>query len=384
MKIKTFASPDCAFDAVTEVLSSATTSLFVEMYSFSNPYILDVIGNLSANGVNVHIILQKYHVSYFETQYTLWTAYQLYLRGAHVFWASNEEFQYTHAKLAIIDNKTILIESENWAKSGIPKNPTYGNRGWGVIIEHQDLAEYFVDVFLYDLSLAEPYDPSEDHGTSVSYYVSSGHYEPKFSIGVYEEYVKVTPILSPDFSESLIIDLINSANVSLYIEQMYIYSSLTDIINAIIDAKERGVDVRVILDPRSEESQETAEILVEHGIWVAYANTSYYDSPHIFETMHNKGMIIDSKIVLISSINWSPTSLRENREVGVIIENEHIAQYYENIFNYDWQIAAEILQGEAPSPPPQHPQISGGIIIIIIIIGLIIALIVAIIKKISK
>lgn len=378
MKIRTFTSPDCSFDAVIQALNSANVSVFIEMYSFSNPFILDVLKDLSSKGVNIRIILQKHHVSSFENEYTFWAAYQLNQSGAHVYWANETEFRYTHAKFVIIDNKTVLIESENWAKSGIPKDPTYGNRGWGVIIENNALADYFLDVFLYDLSLADPYGPEEEPGTPVSYAVSSGNYEPHFSLHTYNEYVEVTPVLSPDFSEELIIDLINSANETIYIEQMYIYSDLTGIIDALINAKQKGVDVRIILDPRSSENNETAEILTQHGIWVAYANTSYYGSPYIFVTMHNKGVIVDGKIVLISSINWSPTSLRENREVGVLIKNEHVAQYYEEIFNYDWQLAAEILYGEAPQPSP-GPSIPSGIgiialiAIIIIIIGILIA-----------
>ncbi len=348
--ITTFVSPDCAYDALKEALESAKKSLFVEMYSFSNPYLLDIVGNLSAAGINVVFILEDDHVSYYESQYTYWAVRQLYLRGVKVYWAS-DTYRFAHAKFVIIDNSTVIIESENWAKSGIPIDPTYGNRGWGVIIEDQEIASYFLDVFLYDLSIAEPYDPNTaPEGEAVSYYVPKGDYVPLFTATKYTEYVKMIPILSPDFSENLIIDLINSANESIYIEQMYIYPTLNELINALINAKERGVEVKIILDPKSDENNETAEILTSHGIEVAYAYTKDYGEPHWFETMHNKGMIIDGKIVLISSINWSPTSLRENREAGIVIINEKIAQYYLQVFNYDWENAPEKIISEETKP----------------------------------
>lgn len=386
MKIETFASPDCSYAALIETLNSTNTSLFIEMYSFSHPYILDVIGNLSVKGVNIIIILQKNHASYFENNYTYWVAWQLYQRNVHVYWANSTEFRYTHAKFVIIDNKTIIVESENWAKLGIPKNPTYGNRGWGIIIENTDVADYFLDVFLYDLSIATPYSTSESHGTSVSYTVPSGSYKPKFNVESFNEYVEVIPVFSPDFSENLIIQLINSANVSLYIEQMYIYSSLTDIVNAIISAKQRGVDVKIILDPRSTQNNQTAQMLLPYNISMAYANTSEYPSPHAFETMHNKGMIIDGKIVLISSINWSPTSLRDNREAGVIVKNAHIAQYYQDIFDYDWQQAKEYLSGGGEAPPGEEtPETSWWETptgqIILLGVALILVIVIAFIKK---
>jgi phosphatidylserine/phosphatidylglycerophosphate/cardiolipin synthase-like enzyme len=41
---------------------------------------------------------------------------------------------------------------------------------------------------------------------------------------------------------------------------------------------------------------------------------------------------------LISSINWNDISVRNNREVGIIIHNESVAKYYESIFFYDWNL----------------------------------------------
>jgi len=380
MQAYLFASPDCSYSALSSLLQKANESIFIELYSFSNPFLQDILGNLSVKGVNIKIILQENHASYYENQYTYWTAYELYNRGVDVYWAS-DEFTFTHAKYVIIDNATVIVMSENWAKSGIPIDPSYGNRGWGIAINNSDVAEYYLDVFIYDLSIAEPYDSaSVSHGKSVSYSVPKGDYEPIASLEELKEYMKVTPILSPDFSEQLIIDLINSANESLLIEQMYIYPTLTNIIDAVISAKNRGVEVKVLLDPRSDKNNETAQVLINAGIDVALANTSYYGSDHLFETMHNKGVIIDHKITLISSINWSPTSLRENREVGIIINNENVAQYYEELFMHDWNNAAEYLHGEpTETPPPSNEEQLRYLIMAAVVVFLLIALF--IIKK---
>jgi len=56
----------------------------------------------------------------------------------------------------------------------------------------------------------------------------------------------------------------------------------------------------------------------------------------IFANVHNKGVIVDNRSVLVSSINWNENSVRNNREVGIIIENESIARYYADVFFYDW------------------------------------------------
>ena len=55
-------------------------------------------------------------------------------------------------------------------------------------------------------------------------------------------------------------------------------------------------------------------------------------------------MIVDNTSVLISSINWNENSVTRNREAGVIIENEYVAQYYADVFFYDWNLNPPVLQ----------------------------------------
>ena len=59
-------------------------------------------------------------------------------------------YNYDHAKYIIRDNKSLIIETENWGESSVPVNGTVGNRGWGIIMESSELAEYYNQVFNYD------------------------------------------------------------------------------------------------------------------------------------------------------------------------------------------------------------------------------------------
>ncbi len=92
----------------------------------------------------------------------------------------------------------------------------------GTSSTHQ-LIEYFQDVFLYDWNPGQDYlyDPIEDMAQQ-SYHRDGSSYTPYESEHIEGE-MKITPILSPDNSESLIISLIENATSKLYIEQMYIY-----------------------------------------------------------------------------------------------------------------------------------------------------------------
>ena len=88
--------------------------------------------------------------------------------------------------------------------------------------------------------------------------------------------------------------------------------AVDQIINATIDAAERGVDVRVITEEANKDNDLVAKLFGEHGIPVVWFKETW------FAALHNKGMIVDGDVVYISSINFSDKSVTENREAGVI------------------------------------------------------------------
>jgi phosphatidylserine/phosphatidylglycerophosphate/cardiolipin synthase-like enzyme len=53
--------------------------------------------------------------------------------------------------------------------------------------------------------------------------------------------------------------------------------------------------------------------------------------------VHNKGMIVDSKAVMLGSQNWSGDGVLRNRDASVIILGAEAASYYEKVFLHDWQ-----------------------------------------------
>ena len=52
--------------------------------------------------------------------------------------------------------------------------------------------------------------------------------------------------------------------------------------------------------------------------------------------IHNKGIIVDGRKVLVSSVNWSYNSPANNREVSLILDHPAVGEYYTDIFTYDW------------------------------------------------
>ncbi|MFW9806873.1 MAG: phospholipase D-like domain-containing protein, partial [Candidatus Thorarchaeota archaeon] len=166
---------------------------------------------------------------------------------------------------------------------------------------------------------------------------TSTYPEPFATPGEFSGQMKVTPIFSPDTSLDGILYCINAAQVTLDIQIPYFTNwnetgSVETILDAIIAAKNRGVTVRVI----SEEDYDYAEVA---GLFHANNIPIVWQDTRWFTAEHNKGIIVDGRIVLISSINYSDNSIENNREAGVIIENQDIAQWYQEVFDFDWSLA---------------------------------------------
>lgn len=207
----------------------------------------------------------------------------------------------------------------------------------GEINAGQQVINYFRGLFEEDWSNGYAYVPENDGlGFAASWERYGSSYEPFPKQDFVNKTMSITPILSPDNSETKIIELIDSAQQSLYIEFLYIYNTLTDLVDAIIAAKDRGVNCCVIFKETTDPKVTgTADALESAGITVKTIDGT---SPQYFD-LHNKGIIVDGKKVLISSINGSPTSLRDNRETAILIESEEVAGYYITLFNHDWNVA---------------------------------------------
>ena len=102
--------------------------------------------------------------------------------------------------------------------------------------------------------------------------------------------------------------------------QAYSFTS-APIAKALVDARKRGVDVRVILD-RSQRTEKysSADFLVHSDI------PTLIDDKH--QIAHNKIMIIDGQTVLTGSFNFTKSAEENNAENLLILRNKDLAAKY--------------------------------------------------------
>jgi phosphatidylserine/phosphatidylglycerophosphate/cardiolipin synthase-like enzyme len=334
MNVTTFVSPDGSKDELWHFLGSAQDSIYVEIYGINNPYILDYIHELNNSNPSLDwkFLIGEGSLGYHSPND--YVAYNLSQHGFEVKWTSDVDFVYAHQKFVIIDNKTTIVQAGNWAKTSFPEDGKKANREWSIAMTDTAITDVYKSVFDDDWKNGTYYDISDGTGFPLSYTQTGSAYPRPFSeAGEFSGPMNVTPFFSPDTSLEGILYCINAARVTLDIQIPYFTNigdggSVDQIIDAILAAKARGVTVRIITE-EDYDFVELAAIMIPEGIPVVWADATW-------STLHNKGIIVDGRMVLVSSINYSDNSIENNREAGVIIEHESIAQWYLEVYDYDW------------------------------------------------
>jgi len=338
MNVTTFVSPDGSRNELWHFLQSAQQSIYVEIFGINNPYILDLIHEIHDTKPSLDM---KFLIGWNSLGYPApnkYVANNLTLLGYPVKWTSQYDFAQAHQKFIIIDNKTTVIQAGNWAKTSFPETGKVSNREWNIAMTNVDVTSYYRSVFDNDWKGGRDYNAVTDGtGTALAYTETGSSYSRPFATpGVFSGQMNVTPVISNDTSLQALFYCINNAQVTLDIQIPYFTSvgdagAVDEVIDAIVAAKARGVTVRIITE-EDKDFVEIAAICVANGIPIVWQDTTW------FTALHNKGIIVDGRMVLVSSINYSDESITENREAGVIIQNQDIAQWYQAVYDYDWSI----------------------------------------------
>lgn len=278
-----------------------------------------------------------------------------------------------HIKVAVRDGQEMWLSSGNWNNSNQPEKApaddpdpasaaeTFkaSDRDWHVIIPHAGLAELFEAYLNSDRQEALPAqgrtvadatvkafaedagDLAEVHPLAVA--KAPGKY---FQPATIKGRMTIQPLLTPDQAEgggiglyvSEMLKLISGAQRTLDIQLQYMHPSnngddadFTALLDAVAKKQQQqGFVVRIILS-QWQNSQwmerlqaagiDTADVKIQNGV-------------------HNKGFIIDGETVVISSQNWSGDGTLRNRDAGLIISSRDVAQYFAQIFEEDWAMAA--------------------------------------------
>ena len=209
-----------------------------------------------------------------------------------------------HNKFYIFDNKTVITGSANLSHtdmSGFNSNNI-------IVINSPDVAKIYKTEF-------EQMFNGKFHSAKVSTTNNkSGNIQIYFSPQDKSICNAVLPI-------------IENAKSYIYIPIFVITENR--VVEALIKAKQRGVDVRLISDALNAMNQYSKiKILRTNGVPVKIENYA--------GKMHSKTMIVDDKFLIIGSMNFSKSGETKNDENTIVLENADAAKYLKRFFLYQW------------------------------------------------
>ena len=130
-----------------------------------------------------------------------------------------------------------------------------------------------------------------------------------------------------DNPQKEIIKNINQAEAFINIA-MYIFTD-KEIALPLIKARERGVKVRLYLDKDQVDYRYSqSRFLVQKGVKTRVSSNKYI--------MHNKFAIIDNRLLLTGSYNWTFSANNRNDENLLIIDDPEIIEIFQNQFINLW------------------------------------------------
>jgi hypothetical protein len=373
-------SPEAGWSELESFLSETKSTLTVGMYQFTAPHIFKAIEDAvtpagrkfelilhpfpekpAKSGVKANDLDEEKEVinplaAKMDKRFEMtWATLQSNANPAGL-WASAY-----HIKVAIRDSTTLWLSSGNWQSSNQPDvHPFVPNpeklpadfqknydRDYHAIIKNQKLASIFEFYIKRDFALSaaqageavsfvapDLFVPEEQEAEAVTFAAPPQLFKPLRLNRV----VSVQPLLTPDNYAQNGLKLIRSANKSVWFQNQYINSRGTQddftefrlLIGALKDKIDNKLDVRIIC--RDMMKQESLDVLIALG----FPKEVFRFQP----ACHNKTIIIDGKIVMFGSHNWSNEGVKTNRDASLIFDDPDIAAYLADVYDYDWNTLA--------------------------------------------
>ena len=141
-----------------------------------------------------------------------------------------------------------------------------------------------------------------------------------------------TLLVMPDDTGKPLLDALDGAKKSIRIK-IFLFSD-PSLLAAVIAAHQRGVKVRVMLNPARSggepENEATRKALEEAGVEVA-------DSNPAIDITHEKSLVVDDETAFIQSLNWETKNLTQTRDYAVVTSHRHEVEEVIACFDADWE-----------------------------------------------
>ena len=305
---------------IEKAIRASTSTVEVAVYGFTLPRVADALVDAHKRGVAVRVIVNETHVSTArpseQIQQLIDNKVNMrVLRGVG-------RYGIMHNKIGIFDGKLLLCGSFNWAVTANTANSenTVFTREPGYLSGYM---KYFEWMWGFSRPLTGgPVAPVENYGPP-----PEDPARPVMFNGMLLPGYTFSPAGQ---TESNIVNAINFTRESADIAVFSFYS--LDIAGAVVNAHKRGVKVRVVLDRVQASQSEVGKVLFDNGIPFRWSQGFAGKG-----VMHNKYAVLDGKLLMTGSFNWSTNAQDNNFEnmfyTSSLAYTGPFAAQFENIFS---------------------------------------------------
>jgi phosphatidylserine/phosphatidylglycerophosphate/cardiolipin synthase-like enzyme len=277
---------------LVEAIKAARQSVDVAAYSLSLNNVRNALIDAHQRGVAVRVVMESENMDRSDPQ-------KLIEAGVPLVGDRREGLM--HNKFIVIDRSEVWTGSMNFTDSG-----AYEDNNNLVRIRSTQLAENYTTEF-EEMFLDDVYGPEQGAAT------------PNVTVRINE--TRLDNYFSPDDGTARrITELLNNSNESIF---FLAYSFTNDEFGQILIQKAgEGLDVKGVMDEEQMSSNQGTEFdpLSQAGIDVRLDG-----NPGL---LHHKVFIIDEKVVILGSYNFSRNAETTNDENSLIIFNPEIAKLY--------------------------------------------------------
>ena len=214
-----------------------------------------------------------------------------------------------HDKFYVFDNSTVITGSAN--------------------LSYTDMSDYNGNavVIINSKAIANAYTKEFEQMYSGRFHNRKSKNSGKENISVGDSNISV--FFSPQdlITTTQIIPMIHKSRKYVYMPVFLITDNR--LVQSLIAAKKRGVDVKLIVDATNAKNSHSAHKLLR-------ANNIPVKTETFAGKLHSKSIIIDDKYLIVGSMNFSKSGEKKNDENVLIITNSKLTIFYKNYFNYLW------------------------------------------------
>ena len=316
---------DDIFKNIEQLLKSAKNSVQIEMFSLDKKDIVDLLIKDAKRGVKVQVVMDPPNEDWEKDKED--AIVKLRKNGVNVQLypvkeAGSPEAKYgniDHVKMLIVDGSKAVIGGMNWGAH------SEHNHDVDIMVEGPavDKMEWlFRESFIKsggdksELPFIEKSPPHPEGNTSLNLLV--GGADVKYKV-----------------IEKSVHRAIDNAKKSIHCELFVLSRRPT--IEKLIAAHERGVDVKVLLNPLKIKdnpiNEKAAQRLKEAGVPVKW----FVPDEESKSKLHAKMAVFDDDQVILGSANWSYAGLNVNREANVEIMDKEVNSSFDDMFTNDWE-----------------------------------------------